>query len=151
MYSRSRSAGSYAGRPVAAGVPREKPSADTSSFATNRSMNRTGFSAATYSSSDSGKRTRCARSAPVMYPMSAHVDGSPPTHMHNLHAVTYFSHSLTTAWEREYIRALSGGSFMIRDSSAEVRQAAARLRKEMTPAEERLWRVLRDRAVNAHK
>ncbi|HEU0014970.1 MAG TPA: DUF559 domain-containing protein [Longimicrobium sp.] len=40
---------------------------------------------------------------------------------------------------------------MDRDCSPEVRQAARRLRREMTPAEERLWIVLRNRAVNAHK
>jgi very-short-patch-repair endonuclease len=37
---------------------------------------------------------------------------------------------------------------MSRNTSHEVRQAAREMRKNPTPAEKALWRVLRDRAVN---
>src|ERR687897_1581411 len=64
MYSLSRMAGWYDGRPVASGTTPPKPSALRSSASTKASMTRTGLFSSTQSSRLSGNRVVWLRSTP---------------------------------------------------------------------------------------
>src|ERR671910_3573753 len=64
MYSLSRMAGWYDGRPVASGTTPPKPSALRSSASTKASMTRTGLFSSTQSSRASGNRVVWLRSTP---------------------------------------------------------------------------------------
>src|SRR5262245_21873170 len=64
MYSFSRTAGCYEGRPVASGATPSNPTLDKSSLATKASITRTGLSSSTQSSRHSGNSVAWPRSIP---------------------------------------------------------------------------------------